>query len=50
MAALRTTLALEYTIRVLGCELEDCLVWQLLDADGKGHGQAATFSGWTDEV
>ena len=30
--------------------MEDGLVWQLVDADGKYRGQAATFSQWTDEV
>ncbi|MBW9113869.1 MEKHLA domain-containing protein [Rhizobium cauense] len=30
--------------------MEDGLVWQLLDEDGKSHGQAATFSKWTDQV
>ncbi|WP_244490426.1 MEKHLA domain-containing protein [Rhizobium sp. Root708] len=30
--------------------MEDGLVWQLMDADGKHRGQAATFSRWTDEV
>ncbi|TCL71087.1 MEKHLA domain-containing protein [Rhizobium sp. BK251] len=28
--------------------MEDGIVWQLIDEDGKRHGQAATFSSWTD--
>lgn len=28
--------------------MEDGIVWQLIDEDGQRHGQAATFSSWTD--
>lgn len=26
--------------------IEDGIVWELIDAEGKSHGQAATFSSW----
>jgi hypothetical protein len=26
--------------------IEDGIVWELIDADGTRHGQAATFSSW----
>ena len=26
--------------------IEDGIVWELIDADGRRHGQAATFSSW----
>lgn len=28
-------------------EIRDAIVWNVVDADGVYHGQAATFSGWT---
>jgi hypothetical protein len=28
--------------------MKDGLVWELVDKDGKRHGQAATFSLWKD--
>ena len=30
--------------------IENAIVWQLIDADGTRHGQAATFSEWHDIV
>lgn len=30
--------------------IENAIVWQLIDADGTHHGQAATFSEWHDIV
>jgi hypothetical protein len=30
--------------------IEDGMVWELIDADGLRHGQAATFSAWRDIV